>query len=86
MDVPFLLSGAQMRLIEPYFPLPHRIPRGDDRRIASGIIYVIRGGLMWRDAPKGYDPHKTIYNRVIRNFAELSAKTAERDTIAARTP
>ena len=39
-----------MRPIEPYFPLSHGIARVDDRRVVSGIIYVIRGGLMWRDA------------------------------------
>ena len=53
MDVPFLLSRAQMRRIEPFFPLSHGVPRVDDRRIVSGIIYVIKHGLMWRDAPKG---------------------------------
>jgi transposase len=90
MDVPFLLSEAQMRRIEPYFPLSHGVPRVDDRRVVSGIIYVIRGGLMWRDAPKGYGPHKTIYNRFIRwsrlgvfnrIFAELAARAGEPDTI-----
>lgn len=40
-----LLSAAQMRRIEPYFPLSHGIPRVDDRRIISGMIYVIRNGL-----------------------------------------
>jgi putative transposase len=44
---------------------------------------VIRNGLRWRDAPKDYGPHKTIYNRFIRwsrlgvfnrIFAELAAK------------
>ncbi len=86
----WLLSEAQMRRIEPYFPLSHGIPRVDDRRIVSGIIYVIRGGLMWRDAPKGYGPHKTIYNRFIRwsrmgvfnrILAELAGKAGEPDTI-----
>ncbi|PZO66062.1 MAG: IS5/IS1182 family transposase, partial [Pelagerythrobacter marensis] len=38
----WLLSEAQMRRIEPYFPLSHGIPRVDDRRIVSGIIFVIR--------------------------------------------
>jgi putative transposase len=85
-----LLSEAQMRQIEPYFPLSHGIPRVDDRRIVSGTIYVIRGGLMWRDAPKGYCPHKTNYNRFIRwsrmgvfnrIFAELAGKAGEPDTI-----
>ena len=62
----WLLSEAQMRRIEPYFPLSHGIPRVDDRRIVSGIIFVIRNGLRWRDAPAAYGPHKTIYNRFIR--------------------
>ncbi len=60
------LSQAQMRRIEPYFPLSHGVPRVDDRRILSGIIFVIRNGLRWRDAPAAYGPHKTIYNRFIR--------------------
>ena len=62
----FWLSVAQMRKIEPYFPLSHGVARVDDRRVISGIIFVIRNGLRWRDAPKDYGPHKTIYNRFIR--------------------
>jgi putative transposase len=57
----FWLSRAQMRRIEPYFPLSHGVARVDDRRVISGIIFVIRNGLRWRDAPKDYGPHKTIY-------------------------
>ena len=60
------LSEAQMRRIEPYFPLSHGVPRVDDRRIISGIIFVIRNGLRWRDAPAAYGPPKTIYSRFIR--------------------
>lgn len=90
MDVPFLLSEAQMHRIEPFFPLSHGIPRVDDRRIISGIVYVIKHGLMWRDAPKGYGPHKTIYNRFVRwsrlgvfnrIFAELAGSAGEPDRI-----
>ena len=62
----FLLSEAQMRRIEPFFPLSHGIARVDDRRVISGIIYVIKNGLRWRDAPREYGPHKTIYNRFVR--------------------
>lgn len=29
----------------------------------SGIIFINRNGLRWRDAPKEYGPHKTLYNR-----------------------
>ena len=38
------LSEAQMRRIELYFPLSHEVPRVDDRRVISGIIFVIRNG------------------------------------------
>lgn len=55
-----------MRRIEPHFPLSHGMPRVDDRRIISGIIFVIRNGLRWRNAPAEYGPPKTIYNRFIR--------------------
>ena len=83
MSVPFLLTPAQMRRIRPHFPLSHGIPRVDDRRVLSGIIFVIKGGLRWRDAPPGYGPHKTLYNRFVRwsrmgvfnkIFAALAAK------------
>lgn len=62
----FLLSERQMKRIEPFFPLAHGVPRVDDRRVLSGIVYVIRNGLQWKDAPKAYGPYKTLYNRFIR--------------------
>ena len=61
----FLLSERQMARISPFFPLAHGVPRVDDRRVVSGIVYVIRNGLQ-KDAPKDYGPHKTLYNRFIR--------------------
>lgn len=63
---PFLLTATQMRRLAPHFPLSHGVPRVDDRRVLSGIIHVIRHGLQWRDAPAGYGPHKTLYNRFVR--------------------
>ena len=66
MSFPFLLTAAQMRRIQPHFPLSHGMPRVDDRRVLSGIIFVIKAGLRWRDAPPAYGPHKTLYNRFIR--------------------
>lgn len=62
----FLLSEPQMAPISPHFPLSHGVTRVDDRRAVSGIVYVIRNGLQWKDAPPGYGPHKTLYNRFIR--------------------
>ncbi len=58
MDDLFWLSEAQMRRIQPYFPLSHGIARVDDRRVISGIVFVIRNGLRWRDAPRGYGRHR----------------------------
>ena len=78
-----MLSGAQMRRIKPFSALSHGIPRVDDRRVISGIVFVIRKGLRWRDAPRDYGPHKTIYIRFVRwsrlgvfnkIFAELARK------------
>ena len=52
----FLLSLRQMARISPFFPLPHGAPRVDDRRVVSGVVYVIRNGLQWKDALKGLRP------------------------------
>ena len=61
-----MLSAAQMRHLRPHFPVSRGLRRVDDRRVISGIIYVIRYGLQWKDAPSGYGPHKTLYNRFVR--------------------
>ena len=83
----FYLSHEQIARIKRYFPRSHGIPRVDDRRVVSGIIYVIKHGLQWKDAPREYGPYKTLYNRFIRwsrmgifnsIFLELS-KTAGND-------
>ncbi len=62
----FLLTKQQLNRIKPYFPVSHGVPRVDDLRVISGIIYVIRYGLQWKEAPKGYGPYKTLYNRFVR--------------------
>lgn len=88
-DLP-MLSCAQMRRIEPYFPLSHGVPRVDDRRVLSGIIYVLKNGLRWCDAPTGYGPHKTLYSRFVRwsklgvfsrIFASLVKQAGEPDVL-----
>jgi len=86
----FLLSKMQFNLIKPYFPRAHGVPRVDDLRVVSGIVYVIKNGLMWKDAPKDYGPHKTLYNRFVRwsrlgvfnkIFAELAAQAGRPDRL-----
>jgi transposase len=79
-----------MRRIEPYFPLSHGVPRVDDRRIVSGIIFVIRNTARSCAAPAEYGPPRTIYNRFIRwsrlwvfnkIFAALAAKGGKPDQL-----
>ena len=66
-DHHFWLSDAQFARLQPLLPNKSRgVPRVDDRRVISGIVHVIRNGLMWRDAPAVYGPHKTLYNRFVR--------------------
>jgi len=90
-DHHFWLSDVQFTRLQPLFPnKPRGVPRVDDRRVISGIIHVIRNGLMWRDAPERYGPHKTLYNRFVRwsalgvfnrVFEELAAMSTATDTV-----
>ena len=62
----------------------------NDRRVISGIIYVIHNGLQRKDAPPSYGPHKTLYNRFVRwsrrgvferIFAALAGQTGAPDRL-----
>ncbi|YCI06466.1 transposase (plasmid) [Ensifer sp. D2-11] len=63
----FLLSDRLMARSEPYFPLARGVPRVDDQRVISGIVYVIKHGLQWKDARNDYGP------RTRRSTIALSA-------------
>ena len=78
----FWLTEAQMGRIRPFFPKSRGRKRVDDRRVLSGIIYIQRNGLMWKDAPDVYGPPKTLYNRWTRwsrmgVFARIMAALAQ---------
>jgi len=84
------LTDEQMDRLRPFFPKSHGRPCVDDRRVLSGIIFVNRNGLRWRDAPREYGPHKTLYNRwkrwsdmgiFMRMMDGLSAAKVEPQTI-----
>nr|WP_081288611.1 transposase [Tritonibacter mobilis] len=66
----FWLTEAQMAKLSLFFPKPHGKPRVDGRRIRSGIIFINRNGLRWRDAPEACGPHKTLYSKR-RNSMEI---------------
>ena len=57
----YWLSDAQMDRLRPYVPKS----RGhvDDRRVFSGVIFINRNGLRWRNAPSEYGPPRTLYSR-----------------------
>jgi putative transposase len=90
MDRLFWLSTSQFKRIKPYFPLSHGVPSVDDMRVVSGIIYVIRNGLQWKDAPGNTDRTRRcitvssawsglgIFNRI---FAELAGKAGMPDRL-----
>lgn len=68
-------------------------PKVDDRRALSGIVFVDRNGLRWRDAPSEYGPVKTLYNSwkrwgeagVFTRMEGLAATGAEPQTIMIET-
>ena len=81
----FWLTEAQMARLEPFFPKSHGEPRVDDRRLLSGIIFINRNGLRWRDAPREYGPPKTLYNRWKR-WSDKGVFARMMDGLAAELP
>jgi len=79
-----------MARLQPFFPKSHGNPRVDDKRVLSGIVFINRNGLRWRDAPAEYGPSKTLYNRwkrwsdkgiFARMLLELSSQRVKTDTL-----
>jgi transposase len=68
-----------MARLEPFFAKSHGKPRVDDRRVLSGIIFINRNGLRWRDAPAGYGPHKTLDHRWKRRRCAVEPHWSERN-------
>jgi transposase len=63
----FWLNDEQWSRIEPLLPTDVRgKERVSDRRVISGIVFVIKSGCRWCDCPPEYGPPKTIYNRFVR--------------------
>ena len=56
------LTDAEWAVIAPILPnKPRGVPRVDDRRVISGIFYILRTGAPWRDLPERYGPYTTVY-------------------------
>jgi putative transposase len=55
-----------MAKIVEYLPLPRGKSRVDDRRVLSGIVFLLKNGLRRRVSLVECGPPKTLYNRFIR--------------------
>ena len=86
----YWLTDEQMARLRPFFPKSRGKPRVDDRKVLSGIIFINRNGLRWRDAPATYGPPKTLYNRWVRwsrmgvfarMLIELAGEGAQTETV-----
>lgn len=56
----FWPMDAQTVRLEPFFSKSQDKPRVDDQPVLSGIIFINRNGLRWRDAPSAFGRHKTL--------------------------
>ena len=85
MSLNFWLTEEQFNKISLLLPnKPRGVPRVDDRRVLSGIIFCIKRGYRWSDVPPEYGPAKTLYNRWKRwseaGVFERIFETLARDT------
>jgi len=81
----------QFSRISPLLPnKPRGVPRVDDRRVLSGIIFCIQRGYRWSDVPPEYGPAKTLCNQYKRwseagvfehVFEALARETADLSTL-----
>lgn len=61
------LSDAEWAAVRPLLPnKPCGVPRVDDRRVISGILWVLKTGAPWRDLPDRFGPYTTCYDRFVR--------------------
>jgi len=80
------LTEAEWSLIAPLLPnKPRGVARVDDRRVISGIFYILRTGAPWRDLPERYGPYTTVYNRYNR-WARQGVWLRVFETLAAGSP
>lgn len=54
------LTDERMARLQPYCAKSPGSPLVDEQRALSDIVFVSRNGPRRRDAPKDYDPHKTL--------------------------
>ena len=46
---------------------------GDDRRVISGIVHVLKSGCRWCGCPPEYGPPTMVHNRFVRRSPSSSS-------------
>jgi transposase len=85
------ITDAQWRVLEPLLPAPGNTtgkggcPEKHPRRvILDAIFYLVRGGIAWRQLPKDFPPHQTVYgffSRWVKSDAWQRLHDALRDLV-----
>ena len=61
------LTDFEWAAIRSFLPnKPRGIPRVDDRRVLSGIFWVLRSGAPWRDLPEPFGNWNSVVQRYRR--------------------
>ena len=60
------MSDLEWEFIRAVLPNKTRGKKRVDRRVISGIFYVLRTGIPWADLSEQYGPPTTVYNRFNR--------------------
>ena len=67
MSLNFWLTAEQFNKIKPLLPSKSReVPRVDDRRVLSGIIFCLQLDIVGQTCSAEYGSAKTLYNRYKR--------------------
>ena len=61
MPGPSWFTEEQIERIGPSVPSYAALTVLMSRGVPSGVVYVIRNGLQWAEAPAGSGPHKTLH-------------------------
>jgi transposase len=69
----YWLADAEWAAIEPLIPLNRRgVKPGNNRRVISGILHVLKFGCRWRDCPSGlwtaYDHLQSVQPLLERRY------------------
>lgn len=57
------LRDGEWAIIEPLLPAPRRLGRRrttDPREVVDAMLYLLSGGVAWRDLPKDFPPRSTV--------------------------